>query len=489
MKSLYLKISLAFTLVLLVIAFSYMLITTHAAKNYFLHTTQKLNASVANYLVEEVSPFKNGKVNEEALGTIMHSMMAVNPGIEVFLLDSSGEILSYVVLDSKIKLKRVNLAPVEQFIATSGEEFIVGDDPRSTDYKTIFSATEIYEGDQLLGYVYITLASEKYEAIASSLLGSYWLKLTFNSFIIALVMASLIGLVLTILLTRNLRKIVKTVNQFKEGNLKARIPEMKTNSELAILSSTFNQMADSILYNMESLKNIDNLRRELIANVSHDLRSPLAIINGYVETLMLKGDRITEEERDNYLKIINSSTDKITKLVADLFELSKLESGQMQLKLEPLKIQELLYDSCLKYELLAKTKNVSLQTEISESLPTVKADLYLIDRVIQNLIDNAVKYAPENGSVTMRAYYCNTSHRICISVKNTGEGIPEKDLPAIFDRYYMVDKGKNKIEGAGLGLAIVKKILEIHESEIRILSDSKTYTEFVFELDPELHFN
>jgi len=489
MRSLYWKISLAFTLVLLVIAFSYMLITTHAAKNYFMHTTQKLNASVADYLVEEVSPFKNGQVNEEALGTIMHSMMAVNPGIEVFLLDPSGEILSYVVLDSKVKLKRVNLAPIKQFIATEGEQFIVGDDPRSTDFKTIFSATEIYEEDKLLGYVYITLASEKYEEIASSLLGNYWLNLTFNSFIIALIVALLIGLVLTILLTRNLRKIVKTVNQFKEGNLKARIPKMKTNSELAILSSTFNQMADSILHNMESLQNVDNLRRELIANVSHDLRSPLAIINGYVETLMLKGDRITKEERENYLNIINSSTDKLTKLVADLFELSKLESGQMQLKLEPLKIQELLYDSCLKYELLARTKNVTLKTDISESLPTVKADLYLIDRVIQNLIDNAVKYAPENGSVVMKAYYCNTSRRVCVSIKNSGEGIPEKDLPAIFDRYYMVNKEKNKIDGAGLGLAIVKKILEIHESEIKIISDSETYTEFVFELNPELHFN
>ncbi len=486
MRSLYWKISLSFTLVLLIIAFSYMLITTRAAQNYFMHTTQKLNASVADYLVKEVSPFQNGEVNEEALGTIMHSMMAVNPGIEVFLLNPEGEILSYVVLDSKVKLKRVDLVPIETFISSEGEEFITGDDPRSTDYKTIFSATEIYENDKLLGYVYITLASEKYEAIATSLLGSYWLNLTFNSFIVALVVALLIGLVLTILLTRNLRKIVKTVNEFKEGNLKARIPEMKSNSELAVLSSTFNQMADSILHNMESLQNVDNLRRELIANVSHDLRSPLAIINGYVETLIIKGDRITAEERNNYLKIINSSTDKLTKLVADLFELSKLESGQMQLKLEPLKIQELLYDSCLKYELLAKTKNITLEADISSSLPTVEADLYLIDRVIQNLVDNAVKYAPPHGTVVMKAYFCTTNNRVCVSVKNSGKGIPEKDLAAIFDRYYMVDKEKNKIEGTGLGLAIVKKILEIHDSEIKIVSDSSSYTEFIFELEPQV---
>jgi signal transduction histidine kinase len=485
MKSLYWRISLAFTLVLLILGLSYVLITTKASQNYFMHTTQKLNATVADYLVEEVSPFQNGEVNKEAMDKIMHSMMAVNPGIEVFLLSPEGKILSFVVLDSKVVLDKVNLNPIEKFISTKGEEFILGDDPRSKDFETIFSATEVYEDGQLQGYVYVTLASEKYETIAESLLGNYWLKLTFNSFVITLIVSLLIGLVLTALLTQNLRKIIKTVNQFKEGELNARIPVANPKSELGLLSSTFNHMADKIVENMESLKNVDSLRRELIANVSHDLRSPLAVINGYVETLMIKGDDISKEEKNEYLNIINSSTEKLTKLVADLFELSKLESGQMQLKIEPLKIQELLYDSSLKYELLAKAKNISLKTEISSSLPTVAADLYLLDRVIQNLIDNAVKYAPENGSIILKSFYCQDSQRVCVSIKNSGSGIPENDLSSVFDRYYMVDKDKKKIQGTGLGLAIVKKILEIHGSQIQIQSDSSTYTEFIFELEPE----
>ncbi|WP_194778343.1 sensor histidine kinase [Pararhodonellum marinum] len=485
MKSLYWRISLAFTLVLLLVGFAYILITTHASKNYFLETTQKLNASVAEYLVKETPPFLDGEVCQESMGTIMHSMMAVNPGIEVYLLDPNGEILSYVVLDSKVKLKRVNVDPIRDFIASQGNDFVLGDDPRTIDRQTIFSATEVREGTELLGYVYITLLSEKYEKISAGLLGDYWLKLTLESFLITLVISFMIGLVLTALLTKNLREIVKTVGKFKEGDLLARVPELNTKSELAVLANTFNQMADNIISNMEELKKVDALRRELIANVSHDLRNPLAVINGYVETLMIKGDKVTNAEKNQYLNIINDSTDKLTKLVADLFDLSKLESGQMTFKAEPLKIQELLFDACMKYGLLAKTKNIDLIAEISPSLPVVLADLYLLDRVIQNLVDNAVKYAPENGTIALKAYFCQRTHKVCVSIKNSGNGIPQKDLGSLFDRYFMVDKDQKRIEGSGLGLAIVKKILEIHNSEIQVISDSASFTEFVFDLDPK----
>ncbi|MBN3583267.1 HAMP domain-containing protein [Algoriphagus aestuarii] len=483
MKSLFWRISVSFALVLLIVGCSYVYITTSTAQRYFQETTQRLNATVADYLIKEVNPFQGGEVNEEALGTIMHSMMAVNPGIEVYLLDPEGEILSFVVLDKLVKLKRVDLNPVKEFLESGGESFVMGDDPRNPGEKSVFSTTAVYEEGELLGYVYIILASEKYETIASGLLGSYWMKLTLESILITLVVALLIGLVLFGLLTRHLRQIVNTVEQFKDGNLHARVPKAKSQSELAVLGDTFNHMADTILQNIEELKNVDSLRRELIANVSHDLRNPLAIINGYVETLQIKGDRISQEDKEKYLRIIGASTDKLSQLVTDLFDLSKLESGQMNLKMERLKIQELLFDSSLKYELLAQAKEITIKTEICQNLPTVKADLYLMDRVIQNLLDNAVKYTPEKGEILIDA--CESNGGVSIKIRNSGSGIPQKDLSSIFDRYYMIDKERKGIEGSGLGLAIVKRILEVHGSEIEIESDSKSYTEFAFDLRAE----
>lgn len=483
MKSLFLRISLIFILVLLIVGCSYVFITAVTAQRYFQETTQRLNATVAEYMIKEVNPFVDGEVNEAALGTIMHSMMAVNPGIEVYLLDPTGEILSFVVFDQLVKLKRVELAPVKEFIATKGDNFVMGDDPRNPGEKSVFSATAVYEDNRLLGYVYIILASEKYETIASGVLGSYWMQLTFNSILLTLVVALLIGLVLIAWLTRHLRTIVKTVERFKNGDWHARVPDYKTNSEFAVLGNTFNHMADRILDNIEELKKVDSLRRELIANVSHDLRNPLAIINGYIETLQIKSDSLSQEEKESYLKIIGNSTDKLTQLVTDLFDLSKLESGQMQMKKENINVQELIQDSCLKYELLAKSKRLVIQSNISTELPMVSADLYLLDRVIQNLLDNAVKYTPKEGVISIEAN--PKGNGVEVKIKNSGGGIPQEDLEAIFDRYYMIDKERQGVEGTGLGLAIVKRILEAHGTEIHIASDSTTFTEFIFELPAE----
>jgi uncharacterized protein YneF (UPF0154 family) len=144
-NSFFIRLSLIFVIVLLLLGLTYSYFVAITAKNYFEETTQRLNANVAKSLLMEVKPFVDGKVNEEALGKIMHSMMAVNPSLEVYLLDTEGQILSYVVFDKKVKLKSVSLEPVLQFIEGNGENLILGDDPRHPKGSTIFSATPVYE--------------------------------------------------------------------------------------------------------------------------------------------------------------------------------------------------------------------------------------------------------------------------------------------------------------------------------------------------------
>ena len=135
----------------------------------------------------------------------------------------------------------------------------------------------------------------------------------------------------------------------------------------------------------------------------------------------------------------------------------------------------------MKYELLAETKEIQITSQICQNLPIVNADLSLIDRVIQNLLDNAVKYTPQKGNILIDA--CEVAHGgVCIKIRNSGKGIPQVELQSLFDRYYMIDKDQQGVQGSGLGLAIVKHILEIHGSEIKINSDSESYTEFEFEL-------
>jgi signal transduction histidine kinase len=477
-ESLFWKISILFFLILILLGISYTMITISMAKRYSDETTQRLNANVASHMLLEVNPFVGGKVNEEALGKIMHSMMAVNPTLEVYLLDPQGKILSFVVLDKKVKLQYVSIEPVSQFIQEKGKSLIYGDDPRNPGKSKIFSATAVYEGGMLQGYVYMVLASEESENIATVLRESYLLKIVTQSFVVTLVAALFIGLLVLWLLMKSLREIIDTVRKFSEGDLKPRIP-IRLKGELAELSITVNTMADTILRNMEELKQVDNLRRDLIANISHDIRTPIAIIHGYVETLIMKHASLDQQKQQEYLQTIIKSTERLKRLMSDLFELSKLESRQIKPKMEAFFMFDLLQDISRKYALLAQERNIELETDLSSKMPVVCADIALMERVLQNLIDNALNYTPENGKVQIKMEELN--RQVSVSIINTGQGIASEELPKIFDRYYKVENNKGAL-GTGLGLAIVKNILEIHETDIRVESEGHNQTTFSFNL-------
>ncbi len=477
-ESLFWKISILFFLILVLLGVSYTMITISTAKRYSDETTQKLNANVASHMLLEVNPFVNGKVNDEALGKIMHSMMAVNPSLEVYLLDPQGKILSFVVLDKKVKLQYVSIEPITSFLKDSGKTLVYGDDPRNPGKSTIFSATAVYEKGVQLGYVYMILASEESENIATALQESYLLKIGTQSFILTLVAAFVIGLLVLWLLMKSLRDIIQTVRKFSEGDLSSRIP-IRSKGELAELSVTVNIMADTILRNMEELKEVDKLRRDLIANISHDIRTPISIIHGYIETLIMKHDTLDAQKQQEYLQTIIKSTERLKRLMNDLFELSKLESRQIKPKMESFFMFDLLQDLSRKYKLLAQEKNIELETELPSKMPVVCADIALIERALQNLIDNAMNYTPENGKVRIRME--EGDRHVNVSVMNTGPGIASEELPRIFDRYYKVGSNKSN-RGTGLGLAIVKNILEIHQSDIHVQSEAKGQTIFSFNL-------
>ncbi|MFY0593166.1 ATP-binding protein [Roseivirga sp.] len=478
--SLFWKLSATFLVLLIMVGAVHITLSISASDQYYLERNQKLNAGIAQSIIQEVKPIINGEVTANALDDIMHHMMAVNPSIEVYLLDKTGYILSHVAPYKKVKLKTVNLEPIQAFIDASGEEFVQGDDPRKPGELQIFSAAAITDNDQLQGYVYVVLAGEEYYAVASNLWNEYITSLGGSSMLITLFAALFIGLIAIWFITRNLRGIIDAVRRFQEGDLDARI-SAKSGKEFNTLSMAFNDMADTIVGNIENLKSMENLRRELVGNVSHDLRTPLAVIHGYIETLMIKKDDLSIEERDKYLNIILSSTEKLKKMVAELFELSKLESKQVHPKKEPFFINELLQDVVQKYLILARKKGVLIQSVISNNIELVNADIALIERVLQNLIDNALKFTPEGGTITIKTNEMDSA--VEIQVSDTGVGIPEEQIPFVFDRYHIGDKrlslDKNN---TGLGLAIVQKILEIHDATINLTSKLNKGTSFSFQL-------
>lgn len=468
------------------VGLAYVSITAYFSNKYFEETTQRLHGKVANHLIEEKfqneSPFlEDGSVNKPLFGDLMHDMMAVNRGIEVYLLDKEGTILYSVVLnhdEPEAPSQHVNLEPVNQFIQSDGKIFILGDNPRNENEPKIFSAAQFdHEGTQ--GYIYIVLAGKEFDAVTSSLSGSYFMKLGVGSMTLTLFFALIIGLMAIWYLTANLRNVIETVIRFKEGDVQARIRNADK-TDLAELATTFNQMADTINDNMDKLMAHDKLRQELVSNVSHDLRTPLAIIHGYTETLLIKDKELPESDRKQYLNNINSSTEKLTKLVAQLFEYSKLEAKQIEPQKEPFLISELAMDLYYKYQILAKERSIELKIEMEEGLPLVFADIALVERVIQNLMDNALKFTPEGGTITLMLSH-NDSNVEC-TVKDTGMGISEQDQTYIFERYRKAKAATKENFGAGLGLAIVKKILDIHNASIKVISKPNHGAAFQFAL-------
>ncbi len=268
------------------------------------------------------------------------------------------------------------------------------------------------------------------------------------------------------------------MRRFREGDLQARISNPEK-SDLSTLAIAHNEMADTIVENIESLKSVDNLRRELIANLSHDLRTPLAIMQGYIETMQLKGDNLTKEDKDKYLNIIYNSSEKLNHLISQLFEYSKLEAKQITPQKEPFQIADLAYDIKAKYDILAEAKNITIGLNIEKDIPLVFADISLVERVIQNLMDNALKFTEEGGKVELNIGYSDKD--VLMTILDDGPGISADDQKAIFERYRQADKA-SAAKGVGLGLAIVKKILEIHDSTIEVISEPNRGTAFQFRL-------
>lgn len=225
---------------------------------------------------------------------------------------------------------------------------------------------------------------------------------------------------------------------------------------------------------------VKEFRGNLIANVSHDLRTPLQSIQGYAETLKMKGDKISKEEQQNYLEIILKSTNKLSSMIDQFFEYSKLDVSQVIPQKTTFSLMKIVQDLEQNYDLIAKQKNIDLNIEIGDELPSIHADFMMIYRVFQNLTDNALKFTPEHGKVFISlAKYSDEKLRVQIS--DSGSGIPQEDLENIFIQFQTNKKtATKKNDGMGLGLAIVRQILDLHDSTIFAQSEVGVGSTFTF---------
>lgn len=451
---------------------------------YYEELSQRVNAPIAMYVTAQEQLITAGVPDLDALRSLAAHAMVINPTAEIYLLDGDGRILSHGLQGDEPVLDRVDLGPIRALVNGDATLPLRGDDPRTGGGRKIFSAAEVRSASGLEGYLYVVLGGRTYEALAASLGDSYVGRATLGAFVAILGSTAVVGLLTFSLLTRrleNLRREMRSV--IRSGfEYRPRLAGSRPNGdEIDELGAAFADMSDRIASQVDQLKENDRLRRELVANVSHDLRTPLSAMQGYVETLILRSDSLDPAERHRYLEVVRKHTLRLGRLVGDLFELSKLDSVSMTPSVESFSIAELLQDVAQEFRLEAEQKDIRLALDVSTGNGITQGDIGLIQRVLENLVRNAIKYTPCGGEVILSLYEKQT--RLAVAVADTGNGIAEDEIPKIFDRFYRARDGEEaRSDSSGIGLAIVKRILDIHGSCITVTSRLDTGTRFEFDL-------
>jgi signal transduction histidine kinase len=491
LRSFYARVAMVFLLLLFLSGAAYLWIATSSAIRLVGETEQRLGRSYARNIAAELQPLAAQGLSSGSVAGAIHYMMTLNPKVEIYLLDGTGRILAFFAdPPADVPLGPVDLAPVHRFLEQpEGGRLLLGMDPRNPGRRKPFSAAALRVGNQE-GYVYIILGGERYESALRMIGESYVLRASLLALLLALAGTGLVGLLLFGLLTRRLRTLEGTVQAFQRGDRTLRVPA-RGYDEIDRLGRSFNRMADTITANIERLEITDRQRRELVAQISHDFRSPLTSIRGYLETVLLKGASLTEGQRERFLEIAWKNTLGLQELVEQFFELARLDTRQVRPRLESVHPGELVQEVVLKLQPRAEQEGLTLEAELAEGLPAVRADPLMIERVLTNLIDNALRHTPLGGSVRVALGQAAPGVRdrdagsdaVLFTVADTGSGIPAAELPYLFDPFSTAHRGRHRPKGGtGLGLAIAQRIVQLHGGQLEVESRVGKGTRFRFSL-------
>ena len=487
MKTLYAKLAAVLIALLCTLGLLYGAFNLYATKVFLQELNQRFNRDLARQLLVQRNMAGGDWLQKEQIKELFSYYMHINPAIEIYLLDTQGNILAFEAPQMKIKRQRVDLAPIRRFLHNDDHYPILGDDPRDETRRKVFSAAAYPLQGEPRQYLYVVLAGEDYDNMEALLHDSYFLQLSVAAVVGSVLFGLLAGLYAFNLLTRRLHRLTGLMERFRNSEFRRHQPYgngastqalLTSGDEIDTLGATFDQMAQTIIEQVERLEQKDTLRRNLVANVSHDLRTPLASLQGYLETLLLKGD-LDEQQRHHYLEIAFRHGERLTRLVSELFELSKLEANEAQPQREPVALGELVQDAVQHFALRAEQQGITLQSRGGAELPFVSADIAMLNRVLENLIGNALQHTPQGGQVEITMGEAADSIELCVA--NNGAGIAPEDLPHVWERFYQAPERRHG-GGAGLGLAIVKRIVELHHGKLHVDSTPGQRTRFCLTL-------
>ncbi|WP_158797163.1 HAMP domain-containing sensor histidine kinase [Pedobacter sp. L105] len=454
----------------------FVVITYTATSEYYQASTQLLNKDIAEHIAKLSAPFSREGINKKKADSVFYNTMIISPNTEVYFLDTAGKVMYYHALDSLIKQRQVPLDNIKTYLSDPTHE-IKNTDPRDPSTAKIFSASPVLIGNQKIGYIYVILASREYRNVAEFVFKSRvggWATKVFFIIILATVIFSLLY---ASRLQKRFNHVVNVLDRFKEGDLNVRF-NIGTKDEFFPIADAFNKMVAMLDSNFSRLKLLEDERKTFLANISHDLRTPLAVARGYTETLLME-NTAGSKEQSTYLDMILNKIMQVEKLVLQLFELSKMESVNFTPQKEPFVLSEILQEIIKGAEFQARQKNIQITCENCEDNALVNADISMIERVLQNLLENAVKYTDVNGQI--RVSLSREQEKLIIHLENSGKLLSAEVLNWI--NHSTDEDIMHRPKQTGLGLALVKRILRLHHFPFEAGSRNEQLNYFVIRMD------
>lgn len=400
--------------------------------------------------------------------------------LDVYITDKSGKILLKTVdssngaADAKETvvlgdLGKISIGEFKQSVSDSGKSFLMhtGTLGGLLSEEHIVYARPIVTKGELRGYVCAMTPSSREHPIVTAVQNAV---ITSS---VCMMMAAVIALYfITDRLIHPLKEMTSAARSFAKGNFDTRV-RVRGEDEVSELGVAFNHMADS-------LENLEKMRNSFLANVSHDLRTPMTTIAGFIDGI--NSGAIPPEKHDYYLGIISDEVHRLSRLVSQLLDISKLESGDRKFTVEDFDIAELARIILISFESKIDEKRLDVEFVCENDSVMVSADKDAIHQVIYNLCHNAIKFS-SNGAKFRISIYEKSAKKVAVSIYNEGEGIPSDELPYVFDRFYKTDKSRGLDKsGVGLGLYICRTIVEAHDESITVQSEEGRCCEFVFTL-------
>ncbi len=456
----------------------FMAITYYSAQQYHQATTQLLNREVAEHIAKFTSPYERKGINKIIADSVFHNAMVLSPSIEVYFLDTTGRVIYFDAPEREILQRTVPLDPIRKYISEEGKIFITGRDPRDPDEEKIFSAAKVNVAGKDHGYIYVILGSKEFRVASHILYNSHIGNLLLKAFMFVIISSIIITWLYLRRVEKRFNRMIAVLERFKKGDYNARFQNEKS-SEFSVFTESFNTMAELLVRNINNLKRSEEERKQLVVNISHDLRTPLSIARGYAETLSIqkKENQLQPGKQDEYTQLIVQKITQVEHMVTQLFELSRIESAEIIPHKQPFIFSEIVLEIINSLMLPASHKNITIECFECSDFSWINADIKLMESVVQNILINAISYSKEKSAV--RVSMKQVKKKLVFVVENLGDTLPNDLLEwinAASDRDSDIRPQKSMI-----GLTIVKRIIHLHQFDLRVTS-GKGHNTFQIEM-------